>query len=60
MTTIFIIFINFNLVISVDVMGMSGENQDAITDDVFKQQLNEAGEGINGTNVIKQGLIKLY
>lgn len=60
MTTIFIIFINFNLVISVDVMGMSGENQDAITDDVFKQQLNEAGEVINGTNVVKQGLIKLY
>lgn len=42
------------LVVTVDVMGVSGDNQDAIEDDVLKQQLDADGNVIAGSSPEKQ------
>jgi hypothetical protein len=41
--------------VTIDLMSQSGDNQDAIEDDVFRQRLDSEGNVIEGAKPEKQG-----
>lgn len=46
----------FFQVVTVDVMDVSGDDQDDIQDDVYKLRIDEHGRNISGDFAIKLGL----